>query len=264
VRRRIALLVVLVAVGAAPAAGAGTSQNPWRPDLKSAVDFAKHRKGIIGFAVRTETSFGGYRVKRTMPSASVVKAMILVAYLDLPSVADRKLHHSDHQILDPMIERSDDYATDQVFHHVGFDGLLKLAKRVGMKRFKTEPSCGRACWGRSHIDAEDQSKFFLHIDDFMVARHRKAGMKLLASVIPEQRWGIAQVQPPGWKLYFKGGWGAGTGWVDHQVALLTRGNMRLSVALLTHWDPSHPYGEDTLRRLAKRLLRGLGPNSVVR
>jgi hypothetical protein len=157
-----------------------------------------------------------------------------------------------------MIERSDDYATDKVFHHVGFSGLRKLARKVGMKRFKTE-----SLWGRSHIDAEDQSKFFLHIDDFMVARHRAAGMKLLASVIPEQRWGIAQAQPPGWKLYFKGGWGAGTGWVDHQVALLTRGNMRLSVAILTHWDPSHPYGESTLRRLAKRLLKGLGKNSVV-
>ena len=27
--------------------------------------------------------------------------------------------------------------------------------------------------------------------------------------------------PPGWHLYFKGGWGSGTGWVDHQTALLT-------------------------------------------
>lgn len=29
---------------------------------------------------------------------------------------------------------------------------------------------------------------------------------------------IALVRPLGWRLYFKGGWGSGTGWVDHQVA----------------------------------------------
>ena len=64
------------------------------------------------------------------------------------------------------------------------------------------------------------------------------------------------MRPPGWALYFKGGWGSGTGWADHQVALLRRGRRRLSVAILITSSPSHAYGNETLRGVAARLLRG--------
>ncbi len=64
-------------------------------------------------------------------------------------------------------------------------------------------------------------------------------------------------------LYFKGGWGSGTGEVDHQVALLTRGRKRVSVAILTADDGSHAYGQETLRGIALRLLRGLEDSSAV-
>jgi hypothetical protein len=39
--------------------------------------------------------------------------------------------------------------------------------------------------------------------------------------------------------------------------LLTRGEDRVSVAILTYLDGSHPYGKQTLRGTAERLLRGL-------
>jgi len=260
VRRPLALLVAvlaLLALGAAPA----YAQIPWKPGRDAAVEYAKSRKGIIGFAVRTEHGFWAWHQTRQMPSASVIKAMILVAYLSRGDVRNRDLQtdtNSYDAALRPMITRSDDNATNKVFKKVGFDGLRRLADRVGMKRFETTDH-----WGRSKIDAGDQSLFFLHIDGFMPERHRAYGMKLLNSIVPEQRWGIWQVKPPGWKLYSKGGWGAGTGWVDHQVSLLTRGTMRVAVAILTHWDGSHAYGKENLRGIAKRLLRGLNEQSVV-
>ena len=63
----------------------------------------------------------------------------------------------------------------------------------------------------------------------------------------------------GWRLYFKGGWGTGTGLVDHQVALLTFGRQRVSIAILTQDNGSHDYGKQTLRGIAELLLGGLGP-----
>jgi len=75
---------------------------------------------------------------------------------------------------------------------------------------------------------------------------------------PDQRWGVGRVRlPRGWKLYFKGGWGSGTGAVDHQIALLERGAQRVSVAVLTTDDPSHEYGKETLRGIFARLLHTL-------
>lgn len=51
--------------------------------------------------------------------------------------------------------------------------------------------------------------------------------------------------------------GLGHGLIDNQVALLTRGCARVSIAVLTMCDGSHTYGKQTLAALFRRLLAGL-------
>jgi hypothetical protein len=225
----------------------------WTPHVRQAREYAQHRHGTISFAVRTETAAYGWRARRTYPSASVLKAMLLVAYLDQRSVRDRPLKPSEKRLLDPMIRRSDNAAASAIFVKVGPRRLSALAERSGMRRFRAVGPV----WGLSRIDAEDQARFFLQIDERIPARHRAYAMGLLAHITPSQRWGVARVAPPGWRLFFKGGWGSGSGLVDHQVALLTKGEERISLAILTYGDGSHAYGKETLRGVAKRLLRGL-------
>jgi hypothetical protein len=82
-------------------------------------------------------------------------------------------------------------------------------------------------------------------------------MDLLASVVKAQRWGIPPVKPEGWRIWFKGGWGSGTGRVTHQVALLQKGDRRISLAIFTQWNPSQIYGERTIQGVARRLLADL-------
>ena len=98
----------------------------------------------------------------------------------------------------------------------------------------------------------------------MPARHRAYGMGLLRTIVPSQRWGIGEVVPAGWTVWFKGGWGSGTGAVDHQVALLTRGDERVAVAVLSTDQRSHRYGKVTLRGVFARLLNGLGVPEAAR
>jgi beta-lactamase class A len=224
----------------------------WRPDIEAARDFESRRAGQISFAVRTEGHLYGIDVRRTVPSASVLKAMLLVAYLREPVVRGRPLRKADRDLLAPMIRWSDNLAATRVRDIVGNDALVRLARKVGMRAFAPAP-----IWGLSRIDAADQTLFFLHIDRYLPSRHRAYALKLLSSIVPAQRWGIAQVRPRGWALYFKGGWGSGSGAVDHQVALLRRGTQRVSVAILTTSSPSHAYGKATLEGIAARLLRGL-------
>ena len=89
-------------------------------------------------------------------------------------------------------------------------------------------------------------------------------------------WGIGEIHPSGWHVHFKSGWGCGTGQADNQVALLTRNGMRIGVAVLMKdvypdensrpggcYNNDGPYGQATLKGLFKRLLRGLGKNSLV-
>ena len=185
--------------------------------------------------------------------------MLLVAYLNRPSVRSRHLTASDRTLLEPMIRWSDNDAASDALEIVGTGALRLVAYRAAMRRFT--PVAG--WWGMSEIDAVDQARFFLRIDRLIPARHRAYALRLLRTITAEQRWGIARVRPVGWRLHFKGGWGLSTGWVEHQVALLTRGHQRVSVAILTSRDDSHAYGAETLRGIAARLLRGLAKADAV-
>ena len=228
----------------------------WRPHMLAAIGYTDTRTGDVAFAVRTEDRFYGYRPDHVEWSASVVKAMLMVAYLDEPWVRGRDLNGHDRSLLTPMITESDNDAAQRVFDTVGQFALRALAQRVGMTHFATSP-----IWGETQITAADQTRFFLHIDRYVAARHRAYAMSLLAGIVPSQRWGIGEVAPKGWRLYFKGGWGYGTGLLDHQVALLVRGCARVSIAVLTMHDGSHAYGKDTLKGIFARLLRGLPTGS---
>jgi beta-lactamase class A len=119
-------------------------------------------------------------------------------------------------------------------------------------------------WGNSRIDARDQTRLWLRIDRLLPPRHRAYGMELLRTVVRGQRWGVGKVAPRGWTLYFKGGWGSGSGAVNHQVALLTKGDLRVSVAVMTVANGRHVAGEVTLRGVFHRLLGGLERVSAAR
>ncbi len=87
-----------------------TIDQIWRPDMRGALAYARTRIGDIAFAVRTDRRFYGYRADHVEWSASVVKAMLMVAYLDQASVALRPLNRYDNSLLRPMITVSDNSA----------------------------------------------------------------------------------------------------------------------------------------------------------
>jgi Beta-lactamase enzyme family len=248
--RRAALALLVIA--ALPATAAADAPANWRPHVNEARAYAISRLGEVSFAVRTEEDFRAFRPDRVVHSASIIKAMFMVAYLNRAGVRDRPLRREARALLSKMIRRSDNTAATTIRNIVGDAALVRLARRAHMTRFAVAP-----IWGLSQITARDQTRLFLKIEDFIPERHRATAMTLLRTIVPEQRWGIARARPSNWTLYFKGGWGSGTGAVDHQVAQLRRGKLRVAVAIMTTGNPSHEYGKATLEGVAKRLLQGL-------
>jgi hypothetical protein len=244
--RRLAAVALLAAL--VWPAGA----QAWTPHIAQAQRWAKQRQGAVTFAVRTEDRLWGRGLDTQVPSASVFKAMLLTTYLRRSSVRHRDLTDADRALLRPMIRRSDNTAATRVRNIVGNPAVVRLARKAGMTRFAIAD-----VWGLSRITARDQTRYFLDIERLLPARHRAYALRLLRTIVPSQRWGLAQVIPDGWTLYFKGGWGSGTGAVDHQVGLLARGEDRVAIAVLTVDNPSHAYGKATLRGVSKRLLNGL-------
>jgi len=244
--------IVTVVLLSAAAESSTSRHHRWHPHVRQAKRFAKKRAGDVAFAVIDRRGqIRGFHRARTAPTASVIKVMLLVALL-------RKRHDSalselDRSLLAPMIRRSDNTAATRVRDMVGPRRIVRLARVARMRDFSYNP-----IWGLSRSSPRDQARLMFRLGSFVPGRYRRYARHLLSHVVPEQRWGIGRVAPRGWRLLFKGGWGSGTGLVDHQVALLTRRHRRIAVAVFTQLDPDHAYGKKTLRGVFARLLGGLG------
>jgi Beta-lactamase enzyme family len=246
VRAGVLPAVLILLVAAAPAAAV-----VWDERRDAAARYVERRAGVESFALVDERGrIHGYRRRAEAPSASLLKAMALVAYLNHGSVRRRDLTDADRRLLGPMIRRSDNDAACAVLRIVGPRRLNHLAERAGMKDF----SFAWPIWGLSTTSAYDQARFFYAIDRLTVRPHRRYALRLLASIVPSQRWGIPRERPAGWSIHFKGGWGSGTGLVTHQSALLLNRPSRLALSVLTRWNPSHRYGTRTIRGVAARFL----------
>lgn len=261
--RAIVVLALLAGLASGPRAGDRERQRPatqqrWQPDVGAARRYAERRPGDVSFAIiagggRTR----GFQKARTAPAASTIKAMLLAAYLR--SAHDRPLRADERALLEPMIRSSDNAAGVQVAAMLGGEPLERLARAARMRDFEWVWEPG---WlgGQSQISARDQARFFLRYPRHLPKRHRRFARRLLGSIVEWQRWGIGEVRPPHWRLYFKGGWGIeddGLGTVNHQVAFLERGKCRVALAILTEHNPSTEDGAETLRGVAHRLLRGI-------
>ena len=176
----------------------------------------------------------GYRRAVQYSSASLVKAMLLVAYLRRGDVKRRRLRGSERGLLGPMIRISDNDAATAIYGRVGASGLSRLARRAGMRRFVPNP-----VWGGSQVTAGDQARFFFRIRGLVPKRHRSYALGLLRRVVPAQRWGIPRSKPAGWRIHFKGGWVPDDdGWRVHQAALLRQGHRKLAIAVLARSSPA--------------------------
>ena len=120
-------------------------------------------------------------------SASVVKAMLLVAYLNEPGVRGRDLRRADKALLRPMVMRSDNKTATRVRDVVGNDALARLARRARMRDFATSPTS----WGSTQISAYDQARFFWRIHAYVPSRHRDYARSLLAGIVERAALGAA-------------------------------------------------------------------------
>ena len=248
-----AFVAIICALALLPATSA-VADTTWHPRVGRAKTYAQQRSGSVSFAVvDTSGRLTGYRMKTSVPAVSVLKVMFLVAYLRSDSVRHRRLRKHDRDLLRPMILRSDNAAASQIANIVGPRAMYRLARRAEMRDFSyTRP------WGMSRTSARDQARLMFRLRRHLPDRHERYALDLLTRIVDSQRWGIGRVPTPGWTKHFKGGWGSGSGAVDHQVALLEdRPRRRVAVAVMTTGSPDHVYGKRTLRGVFERLLSNL-------
>jgi hypothetical protein len=224
---------------------------PPRGRVRAVRRYLAKRGGINSWALIDNwgrpRSFAPHRV---YVSASLVKAMLLVAYLR--GIGNRMPDAGERASLGPMITESSNDAADTIYYRVGDGALYTLAGRAHMTRFSVA-----GYWGNAHFSAEDQARFFSRIDRLVPRASRGYARGLLSSIVSYQRWGFSRhAAAVGFRTFFKGGWrGTPAGQLVHEAALFERRGTRVSMAVLTDGNPSHEYGTETLRGVAERVFR---------
>ncbi len=211
------------------------------------------RTGRTAFAViDSEGRLSGVHMHWTFVSASVVKAMLLVAYLRRLNAEGR--HSVDaysNSFLYPMINVSDNGAATQTWSIVGDGGLYAVARAAHMTDFSIV-----GIWANAQISPADQARFFFEMDSLIPHQFVGYANRLLSTIAAYESWGIPAVaRPRGYEVFFKGGWRTtGLGQLVHQVARLQRDGRTFSIAVMTDGDPSMGYGIDTIEGVTASLL----------
>jgi len=224
--------------------------------IETARRYARTRGDDLAFAVADERGgIVGHDLDRPFPSASLTKAMILVAYLRKLEAERAELSQSDGLSLGYMIRLSDNASAEEIYAKVGDAALRDVARRAGMQGFRVAGD-----WANATLTAADQARLFLAFDRLVPRRFRALARDLLETVSPLHAWGIPAGARPRWRVLFKGGWRPqDDGELVHQAALLERGSRRLAIAVLTRANPLQASGERSIQEVTERLLAGGEP-----
>ncbi len=227
------------------------SPYPNIPAMERAAAYLQARAGRTAFAVvDTRGREYGLNMHEHFVSASVTKAMLLVAYLRALDAHKGTLGPTSQALLYPMVHVSDNHAASAVWRIVGNAGLQSVADRAAMTDFTLGVD-----WANEEISAADQARFFYRINSMIPRRFRAYARSLLANIDPTESWGVPAAARPAWHVFFKGGWRrTGEGQLVSQAGELERGRQRIAIAVMTVADPSMGYGEETIDGATARLL----------
>jgi hypothetical protein len=232
--------------------GRGRPQAPFpsQSAIAAAARYLAGRAGRTSFAVVDSSGrLSGMNTREHFQTASVIKVMMLVAYLQRLEAHHRGLQASDRALLYPMIHESNNDSASAVLGVVGESAVERVAHEAGM--FDYTPGVG--WWAYSQTSAADQARFFAQLEKLTPRRFYPYERGLMSTIEPEQSWGVPPVARPRWQVFFKTGALPSEGLLN-EVARLERPGITFTVAVFTDGDPSMAYGEQTIEGIGSILL----------
>jgi hypothetical protein len=218
--------------------------------IAAAARYLDSRAGRTSFAVvNSAGQLSGARLREHFETASVVKVMMLVAYLQMLNAQHHGLDAHDTSLLYPMIHISDNEAASAVFAIVGAGALARVARESGMSAYAP----GVGWWAYTLTSAADQARFLFALERLIPPQFYAYARGLLSGIEPSQSWGVPPVARPAWQVFFKTGALPSQG-LFNEVARLERAGVTFTMAVFSDGDPSMAYGEQTIEGVAARLL----------
>jgi beta-lactamase class A len=192
-------------------------------------------------------------------SASVIKVTILAALLRKAEDQHRQLTATEAARAKLMITRSDNDAASALWAELGRRYLQHFLDVAAMRHTSLGPG---SAWGLTQITANDQVvllRLLLDRNKVLNPASRTYALKLMAEVIPAQRWGVPAGVPSGLTVHVKNGWLPlpTHGWRIHSIGLFTGHGGNYSIVVLTQDNPTMTYGITTIQAIARAINHDL-------
>jgi hypothetical protein len=229
--------------------------------IHRAENYLNSRGGHTAIAVvTTEGREYGVRMHDRFITGSLVKAMLLVAYLRrLDAMGQHHIDSTSNSILYPMINVSDNNAATRCWSIVGNSGLYAVAHAAGMTDFSVDTSASWGSeWGAALLSAADQARFFFEMDSLIPKEFVGYARNLLSTIAGYETWGIPTVgRPLGYQVFFKAGWRPSPDiFLVNQAARLEGHHRTFSLAIMTDGDNGMGDGISKIEGTTRALLRG--------
>ncbi|MGO9140101.1 MAG: serine hydrolase [Streptosporangiaceae bacterium] len=191
-------------------------------------------------------------------SASIVKVIILGALLHWLMTEHRGLSPGQVALTGAMITQSSNAAATTLWNELGMGRLQLFLNLAGMRQ--TELSYA---WGLTLATAHDELlllRLLVTKNRVLDASSRAYALRLMAEVIPSQRWGVPAGAASGVTVHVKNGWlpypDAGD-WRINSIGDFTGHDIGYSIAMLTTGNPNMEYGIVTIQEVAGVINRYL-------
>jgi len=204
-------------------------------------------------------------------AASVIKATIISALLRKvggPSHLTAEQRHLAYL----MITQSDNDAATDLWNDVGITGMQAFLNAAGMRH-----TVLNYAWGLTEITAQDELTLLRVIavpGKVLSKGSRRYILRLMAEVIPSERWGVSAGAPSEVTVHLKNGWlpyPAAYDWRVNSIGAFTGKNISYQIVVLTGpaaSGQSEGYGITTIQLAASVINRilarreGTKPSSV--
>ncbi|MCM2392133.1 serine hydrolase [Streptomyces albipurpureus] len=257
-----------LAAGAAEAAGAEPVVVCASSDVRLAYEMAQ---GVLGavegrsstvavqFDDRLTDTQCELRADRSFDSASVIKVAVLGALLRTAQNEGRALTASEKSQATAMITESDNAATTALWTQLGMTRIKRFLSSAGM--MNTVPGA-HGYWGLTQTTARDQGTLLrlLSTENNVLNRaSRTYALRLMAEVVPSQRWGTSAGAPSTATVRLKNGWlpRSTHGWRVHSVGAFTGAEYDYTLAVLTEDNSVMADGISTIESVSRAIHRQL-------
>ncbi|MDT0214418.1 serine hydrolase [Rothia sp. ARF10] len=232
-----------------------------RASLTAALDAHRaERGGTMGLVVHDLRTGGRFAWREfENESLSTIKVLILLACLKKVQDGGEPFTDERHSQARRMIQASDNAATDALLEWVTTAKVQEAAGLLGLEATTVRgggPAGSKTWWGYSTTTPGD----LVSVVDAVVtgtpvihAGHRAYIRHLMAGVVPDQRWGVAD--PPLPRTAYtetKNGWGPlPDGYRLNSIGRVLGNGRSHTMAILTRSPQGFRYGRETINGLSK-------------